>query len=96
LHYAAEGEHLEVVKLLIANGANVNAICEPMIGTTPLAHVAQTCSLKMAELLLRAGASPTLSIGLSRNAIEAAKNRKRGEGPRVYELMCQYAGRVGK
>jgi len=93
LHYAAKGEHYDVVKFLLAKGANVNALCEEMIGKPPLAHVAQTCSLKMAEMLLKAGASPTLRIGLCRSAIEAARERKRGEGPRVYEIMCRYAGR---
>jgi hypothetical protein len=46
----------------------------------------------MAKLLLDAGADPTLEVGLSPNAIKQAKNRKRGEGQRVYRLLCQYAG----
>jgi ankyrin repeat protein len=91
LHYAAEKEHFDVVALLISNGANVNALDEKRIGCTPLSHVAQTCSLKMANVLLNAGADPTIGIGLSRNAIEKAKNRRRGEGPRVYELLVEHA-----
>src|SRR5262249_42894406 len=94
LHYAAEHEHCEVVEFLIARGANVNAICEPLIGKPPLAHVAQTCSMKMAEMLLKAGANPTFQIGLNRSALDLAKNRKRGDGQRVYELMCRYAART--
>src|SRR5262245_1137926 len=94
LHYAAKNEHFELVALLIRHGANVNAICEPLIGKPPLAHAAQTCSLKMAEMLLKAGADPTLRIGLNRSALDLAKNRKRGDGPRVYELMARYAGRA--
>ena len=93
LHYAAQGEHFEVVAALLSRGAQVNALDESKIGCTPLSHVAQTCSLKMAKLLLDAGADPTLSCGLSGSAIEHAKNRNRGEGPRVYEILCQYAGR---
>ena len=93
LHYAAKEEHFDAVKALLAHGARVNALDESKIGDTALAHVAQTCSLKMAKLLLDAGADPTLHIGLSRSAIEGAKNRKRGEGPRVYELFCKVAGR---
>lgn len=96
LHYAAKGEHFETVKFLISHGANVNALCEPLIGETPLASVAQTCSLKMAELLLKSGADPTLRIGLRSNALEAAENRKRGDGPRVYELLCRYSARTKK
>jgi ankyrin repeat protein len=93
LHYAAEGEHFDCVNTLLSRGARVNALDESRIGDTALAHVAQTCSLKMAKLLLEAGADPTLHIGLSRSAIQRAKNRKRGDGPHVYELMCGFAGR---
>jgi ankyrin repeat protein len=93
LHYAAEIEHFDIVTLLLSHGADVNAIDVKKIGRTPLSHVAQTCSLKMAQLLLDAGADPTLRIGLNRHALDLAKERKRGEGPRVYELLCCYAGR---
>jgi ankyrin repeat protein len=93
LHYAAEKEHFDIVSFLLSHGANVNSLDVPKIGQTPLSHVAQTCSLKMARILLDAGADPTLGIGLSGNAIDRAKNRKRGEGPRVYQLLCHHAGR---
>jgi uncharacterized protein len=93
LHYAAEKEHFDVVSLLLSRGANINALDVVKIGDPPLAHVAQTCSLKMAKVLLDAGADPTLRIGLNRHAIDRAKERKRGEGPRVYQLLCEHAGR---
>jgi ankyrin repeat protein len=94
LHYAAEKERLEVVALLISHGANVNSIDKSKIGDTPLSYIAQTCSLKMAEILLDAGADPTIGIGLSGSAIDKAKNRKRGDGQRVYELFRQFADRT--
>ena len=93
LHYAAKEEHFDAAMALLLHGARVNALDESKIGDTALAHIAQTCSLKMARLLLDAGADPTLHIGLSRSAIERAKDRIRGEGPRVYELFCKVAGR---
>jgi ankyrin repeat protein len=93
LHHAAEGEHFEAVATLLSHGGRVNALDEARIGRTPLSHVAQTCSLKMAKPLLDAGADPTIRCGLSGSAIDHAKNRRRGDGPRVYELLCEFAGR---
>jgi hypothetical protein len=46
LHYAVECEHFDVVDFLIANGADINANDEAHAGNTPIAEVAQTCSLK--------------------------------------------------
>src|SRR5262245_9547358 len=60
LHYASEHEHFDVVKTLLANGARVNACSEAHAGDTALGHVAQTCSLAMARLLIEAGADPTI------------------------------------
>jgi ankyrin repeat protein len=94
LHYAAEKEQFDAVEALISHGAKVNLLDASKIGDSPLAHIAQTCSLRMAKLLLDSGADPTLQIGLNRSAIERAKNRKRGDGPRVYELFCKVAGRI--
>jgi ankyrin repeat protein len=87
LHYAVEKEHFEVVALLIENGADVNAHHLPSIGNTPLAEVAQTCSLKMAQVLVNAGADPTIRGWMQLNAIDRARQRKRGDGPRVYDLL---------
>jgi ankyrin repeat protein len=84
LHYAAKQE---VVTFLFKHGANVNAIHEPTIGRPPLAFIAPTCSLRMAQMLLERGANPTLQIGLCRTALDAAKERKRGDGPLVYALL---------
>jgi ankyrin repeat protein len=87
LHYAAEREQFDVVTFLLTHGANVNAIHEPTIGRPPLAHIAPTCSLRMAHMLLERGADPMLQIGLCRTALDKAKERKRGEGPLVYALF---------
>ena len=92
LHYAAEGEHFDAVRVLLSHGANVNACDEKSAGDSPIAYVAQTCSLEMAKLLLDAGADPILPGSMQINAIYRAKQRKRGNGPRVYELMCLRAG----
>jgi ankyrin repeat protein len=92
LHYAAASNRLDVAKLLLAHGANVNAHHEPSIGNTPLADVAQTCSLEMAELLVNAGADPTIRGWMQLNALDHAKARKRGDGPKVYALLRNAAG----
>ena len=60
LHLAAKGEHLDAVALLIEHGADVNAHHEPVIGETPLGEIASNCSFEMANLLVDAGADPSI------------------------------------
>jgi ankyrin repeat protein len=93
LHYAAGNEHFDVVQALLAHGARVNACSERQAGNTALGHVAQTCSLAMARVLIEAGADPTIPGTMQLNAIHRAERRKRGDGPAVYDLLCRTAGR---
>jgi ankyrin repeat protein len=93
LHYAAKNEHFDIVALLLSRGANVNAHHEPTIGDTPLGEIAGSCSLKMAKMLLDAGADPTIPGWMQLDAIYHAKDRKRGDGPQVYKLLRQYGAR---
>lgn len=56
LHAAAAGRHLEVSRVLIAGGADVNATQHG--GFTPLHEAAQHGDVEMTELFLSAGADP--------------------------------------
>jgi len=87
LHYAGEGQHLEVMKLLIASGANVNAHDERVIGDTPLGEVAGNCSVEMAKLLIDSGADPSIPGHMQLTALYKAQQRKRPEGLRVRQLL---------
>ena len=89
LHYAVENENFEMVCLLLDKGANVNAHHEPTIGNTPLAAVAGRCSLRMAEVLVAAGADPSIRGWMQLNALDRSKDRKRSEGRRVHELLLR-------
>ena len=91
LHYAVRGEFLEISQYLLDNGANVNAHDEERIGETPLGEVAATCSYEMAELLVRAGANPTIPGWMQITALDRAKDRKDEEGRRIYELLAKTA-----
>ena len=84
LHYAAEAGHAEVVKELLSSGVDVNAQDEEAIGNTAISHIAGNCSLAMAALLIEAGANPNLTGWMQLNALDRAKDRKRGDGPAVY------------
>jgi len=94
LHYAAENGSLAIARYLIDAGANVNAHEPRVIGNTPLGEIAGSCSLEMAELLLRAGADPTIRCSMQLCALDIAKDRKRGDGPRVYEALRQAAEKL--
>jgi ankyrin repeat protein len=91
LHYAAENENLELAKVLIDAGADVNIHDEAGITNTPLADVAATCSLKMATFMINAGADPTIRGWMQLNALDRAKDRKRGDGPEVYQVLLKAA-----
>jgi ankyrin repeat protein len=91
LHYAAKGEHLDVVKSLIDAGADVNTFDKDSAGDTPLGYVAQTCSLAIAELLLRSGANPLIPGMMQVTPLMRAERRKKPEGRQVFDLMLNYA-----
>jgi ankyrin repeat protein len=93
LHYAVKHDHLDMVSLLLTYGADVNAHDESHIGNTPIREFASNCSLAMAKLLLDAGADPTIQGWMQLNALDVAKGRKRGDGPKVYELLVRHAGK---
>ncbi len=92
LHYAAKNEHIDVMKYLLSVGADVNARDEGRIAETPLGEVAATCSYEVAELLVRAGANPSIKGWMQLTALDHARDRKNAEGRRVYELFLQTAG----
>jgi hypothetical protein len=93
LHWAAKGEHLNVAAFLIKHGAAVNAHHEPSIDHAALGEIADNCSSEMAQVLVDAGADPSIRGWMQLNALDRAKERKRGDGPRVYALLTEAAGR---
>lgn len=54
-HAASQFGHIQIVKQLIARGADVNQKC-PKKGNTPLHYAAESNRLEIVETLLRAGA----------------------------------------
>lgn len=93
LHYAAREGHLQIIQLLLKAGADVNAHDEPRIGDTPLGSIAGNCSLAVAEALIAAGADPTIRGWMQLCALDRAKERKKDEGRRVHEALCNAARR---
>ena len=91
LHCAVEGAHIEVARYLLSVGADVNAHLEEKAGDTPLGEVAGNCSYEMAELLIKAGADPTITGWMGLSALDHARKRKKKEGVRVYELLLETA-----
>jgi ankyrin repeat protein len=93
LHWAARRGRLAVVHRLIAAGADVNAREVERFGDTVLKHVAQTCSLELARILLDAGADPTIPGWMGLTALDKSANRRRFEGPDVHRLLLEAARR---
>ena len=87
LHHAAQAGHVEMMRLLLAAGADVNAHDASQIGETPLGSVAASCSYEVAQVLVEAGADPTISGWMGQTALDRAQKRKRPEGVRVKELL---------
>ncbi len=96
LHHAAAESHVDVAQALLAAGADVNAQDEEVAGDTPIAYVAGNCSRQIAQLLLKAGADPTIPGSMQLTALHHAEKRKRGDGPKVYQLLCAAAQKRGK
>ncbi len=87
LHFAADNEHLEIVRLLLKAGASINAHDESCIGNTPLGEVAGRCSFALAEILVSSGADPTIPGWMQLTALDRAEERNDEEGRRVYQFL---------
>lgn len=94
LHYAVDDGHVEVAKALLEAGADVNAHDPAVIGDTALGWAADHCSLEMARVLVAAGADPTIRGWMQLCALDRAKERWRGDGPAVYELLAGAARHI--
>ena len=70
LHAAAAGRHIEVCRVLLAAGADVNAAQHG--GYTPLHEAAQHGDAEMTELFLSAGADPSLLTDAEETAADTA------------------------
>ena len=70
LHAAAAGRHIEVCRVLLAAGADVNATQHG--GFTPLHEAAQHGDAEMTELFLSAGADPSLLTDAGETAADTA------------------------
>ena len=93
LHYAVQGNRLEVVKRLIEAGANVNAHDERVIGNTPLSDNARDCNYEMAKILIDAGADPTICGWMQMNALDRARERKDANARKIVRLLEEAATR---
>jgi ankyrin repeat protein len=94
LHYAAIENRSDALRYLIEAGANVNANDEKRIGDTPLGRIADTCSFEVAEILVSAGADPTIPGWMGMTALDHSKRRSDPEGHKVHELLFETAKRL--
>jgi Ankyrin repeats (3 copies) len=96
LHHACAKNHVDIIKMLIDAGVDVNRNCEAKIGETPLGLVADRCSLEVARLLVDAGADPTIPGCMAITALDRATERTDDEGKAVAALLRDIASRRGR
>ena len=93
LHRAVQAGNVGGFKAALAAGANVNA--RDARGWTALLHAAKEGRSQIIELLMKAGADPSLKGPKGETPVEAARRkygtveaaRKKGEGPGVLALL---------
>lgn len=75
LHSAVAGKYLEIARVLIAHGANVNAVQQG--GFTPLHAAAQRGHIRLVDLLLKAGADRHAKTDAGMTALDYVRADKR-------------------
>ena len=96
LHHAVRQGHLDVVDVLLAAGADVNAHDERRIGQTPLGDNITECSFEMARRLIEAGADPTIRGWMQLSAIDRAAERTDADAKKVRRLLADAGTRLQK
>ena len=72
---AAMKGHIDIVRVLLESGADVNAYDEPSIGNTVLREVVETAEPELIKMLIDAGADPLIPGWMQLTAIDKAKER---------------------
>ncbi|SCV05428.1 LANO_0H07272g1_1 [Lachancea nothofagi CBS 11611] len=106
LHEAALNGHLEIVELLLQNGANVNVQSFEPVKDTPLIDSAANGHLDVVRLLLRYNADPTIVNSKGLTAIESIEEDSdldddeqkivRGIKIELKRAMKKYSGDAGR
>ena len=94
LHYAAIENRVDAMHCLLTAGADANANEADRIGNTPLGQIAGSCSFEIAELLIDAGADPSIPGWMKLTALDRSAGRVDPEGPRVHRLLLDTARRL--
>jgi uncharacterized protein len=94
LHYAATNGHLEVMELLFANNAYIDAASPN--GTTPLMMAAQYGSTAAVKRLLDEGADPTLKNQLGLGAVDFASRANRTDAAELIAAAIRRTKPQGK
>ena len=97
LHSAVAGGHKDVVELLIAKGADVNAKNDKY-GGTPLLHAAGEGHKEIVELLIAAGADVNAKLvgggpHKGKTPLDAANETNH---PRITDLLRKHGGKTGE
>lgn len=79
LHSAAGHGHIDVIKLLLERGADINTRCEWLRGNTPLHMAAESGQLKTVQYLLQAGADPRIKNNSYETPIQVTAHGSRCE-----------------
>ena len=87
LHYAATGGHLAVMRVLLDNDAYIDAASPN--GSTPLMMAAGYGSVDAVQLLLEAGADPTLKNMLGQTAEDFARHVQRDAAAALISAAIQ-------
>ena len=93
LGLAMLGNHTDIVKLLITNGANVDFIIARSDGMTPLGLAVRNHSVDTAEALITAGANVNLRDG---NGMTPLCWAAREEHIDIAELLIQHGADINK
>jgi ankyrin repeat protein len=90
---AVQAHAQESAAFLIDAGSDVNAHNEPRIGDSALHIAVEKGDLAMVELLLKAGANPKIEGWMRITPLDKARAGKRGDRPRILDLIEQAARR---
>lgn len=91
---ARDDKRLEIIKLLIASGADLNI--QSNLGGTPLMIAAMWNSISVAELLIESGADLTIQDKYGNTALKLAKSGKNEQIVKLIKSRMEYLKKAKK